>query len=173
MTAEVDRALNLAPNNADILVLTSPFLLQIDRAELALKNVSRALKLNPNYPFWYNTTLYTDYFYAGDFAKAYDYAREAAKSAAVNTDFLAMITAQLGKQEEAAQAKNALQKSDPAWSVERLLTNFGDYTGVSERSNLVTGATKAGLRVCMSKPELAEMPNAIQLQQCQDERAKT
>ncbi len=170
MAAEVDRALNLAPNNADILVLTSAFLLQTDRAELAMNNISRALKLNPNYPFWYNTTLFADYFYAGNFAKSYDYAREAAKTATVNTDFLAMITAQLGKTEESAQARNALMKTDPAWSVERLLTNFGNYSGPRELDNLVTGATKAGLRICLTKDELVTLPNAIQIKQCEDLR---
>ncbi len=172
MTAETTRALALAPNNADILVMTSLPLVQSGQSELAVVNLNRALSLNPNYPFWYNTSLYTALFYAGDFARSYDYAKEAAKSAAINDDFIAMDAAYLGKSEEAEQARQALLKIDPEWSAERLLTNFGTFSATREIDLLTTGATKAGLRLCMTIAEIQTRPNAIHLPTCDIQRAK-
>ena len=172
MSAETARALTLAPGNADILVMTSLFLLQSGQSDLAVANINRALNLNPNFPFWYNTTLYTAFFYAGDFAKSFEYAKEAAKVAPVNGDFIAMDAAYLGKTEEVAGAKQMLETTDHNWSAERLLTNFGAFTGAKELERLTTGATKAGLRVCMTKDEIAAMPNATHIASCDAERAR-
>jgi len=172
MAAETDRALALAPNNADILVITSMFLVQSAKSDLAVSNVNKALSLNPNYPFWYNTTLYASLFYAGEFSRSYDFAKEAFKAAPVNGDFLAMGAAYLGRMDEAMQARQALLAVDPVWSAERLLTNFGNMSGEAETERLTTGAAKAGLRICMTKDELAAMPGAVQLKQCDAERAK-
>ena len=172
MTAETTRALALAPNNADILVMTSLPLVQSGQPEIAVFNLNRALSLNPNYPFWYNTSLYTALFYAGDFARSYDYAKEAAKTAAINDDFLAMDAAYLGKFDEAEQAKQALLKTDPAWSAERLLTNFGTFSAMREIDLLTHGASKAGLRLCMTIAEIQTLPNAIHLATCDIQRAK-
>ncbi len=172
MEAETGRALALAPNNADILILTSMFLVQAGKSDQALANVNTALNLNPSYPFWYNTTLYATLFYAGDYARSYAFGKEAAKAAPVNSDFLAMDAAMLGRMDEAAAAKKALEVLDQQWSVERLLTNFGNMTGETELNRLITGATKAGLRVCLRNDELAALPGAVQLKQCDAERAK-
>ena len=172
MTAETARALTLAPNNADILVMTSVPLLQSGQSEQAVANLSKALSLNPNYPFWYNTTLYTAYFYAGDFAKSYEFAKEAAKSAPVNGEFLAMDAAYLGKTAEAEQARQALLKTDPDWSAEKLLTNFGTFNGSRELDILTVGATKAGIRLCLTNDEIKAIPNAVHLPICDAERKK-
>ena len=172
MTTEADRALALAPNNADILVMTSMYLVQSGKSDLAVSNINKALSLNPSYPFWYNTTLYASLFYAGEFSRSYDFGKEAAKAAPVNGDFLAMDAAYLGRMDEAVQARQALLAIDPVWSAERLLTNFGNMSGEAETTRLTTGATKAGLRICMTKDELAAMPGAVQLKQCDAERAK-
>lgn len=171
--AEASRALILAPNNADILVLTSPFLIQSGQSDLAVDNINKALGLNPSYPFWYNSTLYPALFYAGDYARSYGFAQEAAKAAPVNSDFLAMDAAYLGRTDEAAQAKQALLKLDPEWSAERLLSNFGNLSGTAELERLTTGATKAGLQLCMSKAEVASRPDAIHLKSCDADRAKS
>ena len=170
MIVETGRALTLAPGNADILVMTSPFLLQTGQSDLAVRNINKALSLNPNFPFWYNTTLYTAFFYAGDFAKSYEYAKEAARVAPVNGDFLAMDAAYLGKTEEVTQAKEMLVTTDHNWSAERLLTNFGAFNGAKELERLTTGATKAGLRVCMTKEEIVATPNAIHIAACDEQR---
>ena len=83
-----------------------------------------------------------------------------------------MDAAMLGRMDEAAAAKKALEVLDQQWSVERLLTNFGNMTGETELNRLITGATKAGLRVCLRNDELAALPGAVQLKQCDAERAK-
>jgi Tfp pilus assembly protein PilF len=171
MEVEANRALALAPGNADILVITSLQLAQAGHSDQALANVDKALSLNPAYPFWYNTTLYATLFYAGDFGRSYAFGKEAAKAAPVNSDFLAMDAAMLGRKEEAAMARAALGSIDPDWSVERLLTNFGNLKGETERNRLLTAATRAGLRICLTKPEIATLANAVTLPQCDAERA--
>jgi TolB-like protein/DNA-binding winged helix-turn-helix (wHTH) protein/tetratricopeptide (TPR) repeat protein len=172
MESETTRALTLAPNNADILVLTSSLLVQSGKSDLALTNINTALNLNPNYPYWYNSTLYPALFYAGDYARSYDFAKEAAKAVDVNSDFLAMDAAYLGKSEEAAKAKQALLAIDPEWSAERLLSNFGNMSGDEELERLTSGAAKAGLRICMPMSEVAAKPDAIHLKSCDLERSK-
>ncbi|MDE2384260.1 MAG: winged helix-turn-helix domain-containing protein [Alphaproteobacteria bacterium] len=172
MASEAEQALSLAPNNADILLITSPFMMQAGKADLALKNVDKALSLNPTYPFWYNTTLYPVLFYGGDFARSFDFAKLSARAAPVNNEFLAMDAAYLGKMDEAAQYKKALGVIDPTWSAEKLLTNFGTFSGAEQLERLVTGVQKAGLRLCMTKDELAQMPGAVHLPACDTERTK-
>jgi hypothetical protein len=111
-------------------------------------------------------------FYAGDFERSLKYAREAAKVAPVNGDFLAMASASLDRTDEAAQATKALLEMDPQWSAERLLTNFGSLSGDVELARLTTGARKAGLRLCLSKEELTSLPTAIHIKDCDEQRAK-
>ncbi len=172
MDIETDRALILAPNNADILLLTSYFLVQQGKADAAVANINRALSLNPAYPFWYTTTLYAALFYAGDFQRSYEFAKEAFKAAPVNNDFIAMNASYLGKTEEAEEARKGLMAIDPEWSAERLLTNFGNFRGEKEVQRLVMGAKQAGLRLCMPKEEVAAKPEAIHIKECDELRSK-
>ena len=172
MARETDRALALAPHNADILIITSMFLVQQGNSMGAIDNINKALKLNPNYPFWYNTSLYPTLFYAGDFARSLQFAQESAKAAPVNNDFIAMAEASLGKMKEAEADKKSLLEKDPVWSAERLLTNFGTLSGEMELARLTAGAAKAGLRVCLNNEELASLPGAVHIKICDDERAK-
>ncbi|MDE2444650.1 MAG: winged helix-turn-helix domain-containing protein [Alphaproteobacteria bacterium] len=166
MLIEAQKALKLAPANADILVITGMFLVQAGQSDTAVKNVEKALKLNPNYPYWYTTSLYATYFYAGKYERSMFFAKEAAKAAPVNNDFLAMNAAYLNQNDELATAKQALMAIDPQWSAERLLTVFGALQGSQELERLVTGAQKAGLRVCMTNQELAATPNAVRIAHC-------
>ncbi len=172
MQSEANRALLLAPNNADVLVMTSTFLVQSGQSDLAVGNINKALSLNPHYPFWYNSTLYPALFYAGDFARSYEFAKEAAKSAPINNDFLALDAAFLGKTDEAAKAKQMLRDLDPEWSAERLLSNFGNVSGEKELERLISGVAKAGLQLCMSKAEANAKPSAVHIKACDAERAK-
>jgi TolB-like protein/Tfp pilus assembly protein PilF len=166
MLIEAQKALKLAPANADILVITSMFLVQAGQSDVAMTNIDKALRLNPNYPYWYTSSLYPALFYAGDYARSMAFAKEAAKAAPVNSDFLAMNASYLNQPAELKAAKLALAAVDPLWSAERLLTVFGGLQGSAELERLVTGAQKAGLRVCMTKDELAAMPNAVHIASC-------
>ena len=48
------KAETLAPNNAHLLILIAWYLPQFGQPDRAVALVEKALRLNPNYPYWYN-----------------------------------------------------------------------------------------------------------------------
>ena len=63
----------LAPNNADLLINIAWFLPQLGQPDRALELTEKALKLNPNYPYWYNQGLRLVYFFGRQFDKSVKY----------------------------------------------------------------------------------------------------
>ena len=65
----------LAPNNADLLIIIAWFLPQFGQPDRAVELTEKALKLNPNYPYWYNQELRLAYFFGRRFDKSVKYAK--------------------------------------------------------------------------------------------------
>jgi TolB-like protein len=164
------RALELGPNNADVLVLlawTWSYSASPDRgAEMA----DRAVRLNPHYPFWWNSALSRAYFHVRAFEKAYVFARSAGAAAPNEAAMLAMVAARLGRREEAAQAAASVMRSDPDWTVESM---YGFYLPPRPAQLLSESAALAGLPVCMTAAQLARYKGATRFADCDAERAKS
>jgi TolB-like protein/DNA-binding winged helix-turn-helix (wHTH) protein len=171
--SEALRALELAPNNADVLLLTSQQLIHVDRAEQASENVKKALHLNPNFPVWYNAFAYEALFYGREFERSFESAKMAVSGDIKRSDIIALSAAMLDKVDETRSAKLALEESNPDWSVEKWFSGPAAFRGEKEHQLIFTAATKAGLRICMTKQEIETTQNAFHLRSCDTERAKT
>ena len=60
--AAYERAIDLNPNDADILAEMGDSLTNSDNADRALAVLNRAMRLNPLYPDWYLWKMGEDYF---------------------------------------------------------------------------------------------------------------
>src|SRR5262245_65783226 len=65
----------LAPNNADLLINIAWLLPQFGQPDRAVELTEKALKLNPNYPYWYNQGLRYAYFFGHQFDKSVKYTK--------------------------------------------------------------------------------------------------
>jgi adenylate cyclase len=65
--AAYERAMELNPNDADILVEMGDALAYAGHANRAVELISRAMRLNPYHPDWYLWYLGDAYFYSGDY----------------------------------------------------------------------------------------------------------
>jgi hypothetical protein len=79
---------------------------------------------------------------------------------------------QLGRTEEAAEAKAKLLKAFPNVSAERVLNEDYVYAHEEDEKSFVDGFRVAGLPVCMTAEQIARFPTLKSLPECEAERAK-
>jgi TolB-like protein/class 3 adenylate cyclase/Tfp pilus assembly protein PilF len=169
---EFKRAEELAPNNADILLFHGSYLAQLGDPNAAADMVDRALRLNPNFPFWYNRGLRVAYYFSGRFDQARAAAERAGCETANDCGWLAVTLAQLGRNDAASEAARRVLELDPDWSAERRMSDFGKFARDQERLLFADGARKAGLPVCATAAQLQQWPQMTRLLGCEQERAQ-
>jgi TolB-like protein len=163
------RALELGPNNADVLVLLAWAWSYSATPERGAEMADRAIRLNPHYPFWWNSALTRAYFHVRAFEKAYTFAKSMGAAAPNEAAMLAMTAARLGRREEAARAAESVARMDPDWTVEGM---YSFYLPSRPAQLLVESAVLAGLPVCMTVAQLADNKGAARLQECDAVRAR-
>jgi TolB-like protein/class 3 adenylate cyclase len=168
--AEFEQAESLSPNNADVLLMYGAYLAQLGQPQLAVEKVDRAVRLNPNFPVWYNRGLRAAYYFAGHFEKALVAARRVESAVANDLAWEAIVLAQLGRSEAASEAAAKVLENDPGWSAERRMSDFGAFERETERMLFVEGARKAGLPVCATAAQLQQWPNMQRLAVCSEQR---
>ncbi|RWM05278.1 MAG: hypothetical protein EOR71_25020 [Mesorhizobium sp.] len=161
-----ERALQLAPNNADVLMQLA-WIWGGWRTERAIEQIERTLKLNPRYPSWWNFPIAQAYFAARRFDKAYAAAKQIGESPN-QAAYLAMSAAQLGKRQEAAEAAAKVLRMNPDWTAESMFP----YQNFEDEALLPESAAKAGLPVCMTPAQARSYSGIYRLKQCEDERAR-
>ncbi len=169
-TMEFERAEALAPNNADVLLFHGAYLSQLGKPELAVEKVERAVRLNPNFPPWYNRGLRLAYYFAGQFDDALAAAQRVEPSAANDYAWLAVAFAQLGRSQDASEAAGRTIEYDPEWSAERRMSDFGAFARDTEPLLFAEGARKAGLPVCATAAQLQQWPDMKRLAACEQQR---
>ncbi len=170
--AELNRAETLAPSDADLLLIVAWSLPALGQSVRAVSLAEKALKLNPQYPDWYNQGLSFMYFFGEQYDTSVRYRLLVKKSLAVDYAFLAVANAYLGRTGEAAAAAATVAKLDPNWTAERYLSEAGGYAE-KEAELFVDGARKTGLSDCLPARKLKDMPNLIRVKSCDQQRAKT
>jgi tetratricopeptide (TPR) repeat protein len=110
---EYDLALSMAPNNADLLVIYATSGAARGKADLGLEFAQRALRLNPNYPAWYNRLLILIYYFGGEFENALTAARQSQSPGLQEYVLLAASCGQLNRTTEAAKAAETVRNLDP------------------------------------------------------------
>jgi TolB-like protein len=165
------KAENLAPNNADVLILIAWYLPPLNQPDRALSLADRALQLNPNPPNWYNQGLRYAYFFGGEFDKSLKYSKLVTDPFATDYAYLAAASALTGDMTAAKQAAADVVRLDPDWTVEKYLSDGGGYP--EEMAILfVEGARRAGVAACVPAQKISSMPNLIRLRTCEEERAR-
>ena len=165
------RAEALAPSNADVLILIAWYLPQLDQSQRAVALAERALRLNPNYPAWYNQGLRYVYFFGGAFDKAVKFVKLVPNPNPLDYAFLALASAMLDDMPAAKAAAAELHRRDPTWNVEAYLSDNG---GFPEKSAImfVDAARKAGVPACAPAERIDENTAFIRLKICDKERAR-
>ena len=161
----------LAPSNADLLILIAWYLPALGQPERAMELAEKALRLNPNYPYWYNQGLRYVYYFARQFNKSLHYARLVTDPFAADHAYLAAAGAMAGDMATAKAAAADVARVDPEWTVERYLSDAGGYPD-DAASLFVEGARKAGVGACVPAGKLAATPNLIRIKACDEARAQ-
>ncbi len=159
----------LAPNNADLLINIAWFLPQFGQPDRAVELTEKALKLNPNYPYWYNQELRLAYFFGRQFDKSVKYAKQVTTPFATDYAYLAAASAMAGDMTGAKVAAAQVVRLDPNWSVEKYLNDGGGYPDDAAML-FIEGARKAGVAACVPADKLSSMPNLIHIKACDEER---
>lgn len=170
--AEFDRAEQLAPSDADLLLAIAWSLPTLGQSQRAVALAERALALNPRYPDWYNQGFSFVYFFAEQYEKSVKYRLLVKAPQPVDQAYLSMAYAYLGQTKEAETAAASIRQRDPNWNAERYLSEAGGYPD-REAGLFVAGARKAGLPDCVSTNELKDNANLIRVKSCDEQRART
>lgn len=170
--AELDNALDLNQNNADVLAMAAFFLAKLGQPERALKSIEQAIRLNPQYPDWYYGALRDAYFYNRRFEEAIGAANKRLYPSPILDPLVrAMSYAQLGRAQEAAHQVAKLLEASPDYSAEKDLSETGSYARDVEMNLFLDSIKKAGLPLCATAAQLAKYPDMKRLEQCEAQRA--
>jgi TolB-like protein/Tfp pilus assembly protein PilF len=159
----------LAPNNADLLINIAWFLPQFGQPDRAVELTEKALKLNPNYPYWYNQELRLAYFFGRQFDKSVKYAKQVTTPFATDYAYLAAASAMAGDMAGAKVAAAQVVRLDPNWSVEKYLSDGGGYPD-DAATLFIEAARKGGVAACVPADKLSSLPNLIHIKACDEER---
>ena len=112
--ADFDRAVTMAPSDADVLAITSFRMVPtVGRVDDGLRYIGRAMILNPAAPPLYYRALGEVQFYAGAYGKAVEALRQAPLNNPEVLFFLAMAQAQTGAIEGIARSCRARSQRVP------------------------------------------------------------
>lgn len=164
------KAETLAPSNADLLILIAWYLPQLGQPERAVELAEKALRLNPNYPYWYNQGLRYVYFFGRQFDKSVKYAMLVTDPFATDYAYLAAASAMIGDMAAAKAAAAEVARRDPEWTVEKYLSDGGGYPDEGA-TMFVDGARKAGVPECVPARALQSLPNLIRIKACDEARS--
>jgi TolB-like protein len=161
----------LAPNNADLLILLAWLLPQLGEPDRAVALAEKALRLNPNYPYWYNQGLRYVYFFGRQFDKSVKYSKLVSDPFATDYAFLAAAAAMTGDMPDAKSAAAQVVRVDPNWNVEKYLSDSGGFPDDGTML-FVDAARKAGVPACVPADRLPSLPKLIRVKSCDEERAR-
>ncbi len=160
----------LAPSNADVLILIAWYLPQLNQTQKAVELADRAIRLNPNYPAWYNQGLRLVYYFGGKFEKSLKYAKLVNDPLAFDYAYLAAANAVLNNLTAAKAAAAQVVHIDPEWTVEMYLSGNGGMPDDVGRL-LTEAAEKAGVAACIPSARLAVTAGVITAKWCDEKRA--
>ena len=143
--AEYDKALALNPNNADILANWGLNMALLgDDAQEGMRLISKAMRLNPHHPEWYDRVLGNAAFTARNYEQAITAIRNVKHHTPLSRAVLAGSYAQLGRLEEAGVEVEEALKLVPDATVESLGSRL-PYVNMADVNHFREALRKAGL----------------------------
>jgi len=156
-------AIALAPSMADSHAFLADSLLLAGRAEEAIEEMTKAMRLAPFYPTWYLWTLGQAYYLAGRFEEAIEAYKESQKRGPHTINpMMTVIYSAWGREEQArAEAEEVLRKR-PTYSLENFRKGLL-YKDPAIVDRILTFARKAGIPETPplplpDKPSIAVLP---------------
>ena len=144
------KALELNPNDADVLNDIGECLSFAGRATEGVEVVHKAIRLNPHYPDYWVMQLGPIYFDARRYEDAISTLEKLHSKDTIGVQlYLAASHAALGHLDEARATMASVIRLDPLATVERLAPTFlAPYKNASDRDQLRENLVKAGLPEC-------------------------
>lgn len=140
---EYERALDLNPNDADVLADMGDALTYSDQPHRAIKLLERAMRLNPLYPDWYLWHLGEAYFHIEDYEASITTLKKMRDQSEAHR-LLAASNAHLGRMSEARHHATQVLAVHPDFSIAHWRTVVPYSPGPMER--FIEGARLAGLK---------------------------
>jgi tetratricopeptide (TPR) repeat protein len=168
---ELERAVELAPGNAQMLAEVAIELPWHGKTGPAVELIERAVRLNPTTDFrWSQRWVY---LLARRFADAAAAATGKADADRTSQLIAVLSYAQLGQSDHLASWRARLRESWPEYSAELFLAP-GDFqpAAAAERSLFLDSHVKAGLPICMTPEQLAQNPDVKRLPECTKVQAR-
>jgi len=161
-----DRALQMAPNQWEIVVFYVAWASAIGEAERGAVLVAEAIRLNPHYPIWAARTFTYAYFMVGryDEALAMFEKVDEEKLGLFFWPLKAGALAATGRTEEAKQAVERALKAYPQLSVESTVND--PSLNEAERRRVTETMRLAGFPLCATAEALAAIEKAVRLPEC-------
>jgi TolB-like protein/class 3 adenylate cyclase len=170
--AETNRAVELNPNNADVLAMAAWDLTKAGEPKRSLELMERAVRLNPHHPDWYGGAMRETYFHNRRFEDTIAVTRNRLYPDPIwDPLYRAMSYAQLARSEEAAAEMEQVFADQPDFSAEKWLNDTGTYAREIEMDLFLDSGDKSGLPLCASEAQLAQYPDMTPLPACEAERA--
>jgi TolB-like protein/class 3 adenylate cyclase len=170
--AEFERAYDLSPGNADLLMAYAWNLPGLGDSQRAIQLAEHAVQLNPRYPDWYLQGQRMVYFFGEKFDTSLELTKRIKQPMALDYAFIAMDATYLGDAAEAKAAAAEVERLDPNWTAEAWISGQGGFARERETNLFVEGARKAGLRLCVSNDVLKQQSNFLRLKICDEQRAR-
>jgi adenylate cyclase len=142
--AEYERALELNPNDADVLVESAWPLAWSGRPEEGIENAKTAMRLNPRYADWYLWALGVAYFEGRRYEEAIATLESMNNRILKSRLYLAAAYAQAGRQTEARAEVEDILERDPDSSIARW-GHVQPYKFTADLEHYIDGLRKAGL----------------------------
>ncbi|UCF35715.1 MAG: protein kinase [Acidobacteriota bacterium] len=149
--AAVERAVSLNPRNSHVLAVAGLILVHTREFERGAAIARRAIELNPHHAGWFHFPLIWDHFSRGEYEKVLERAKRVNMPGFFWTPLvIAVVCAELGREQEAAAALAELRSIDPEFGAHarRLIEPWNYASGFIEP--LLEGLRKAGLDVSES-----------------------
>ncbi len=167
--AATERAVELAPSYAEILIQAANSMPFFGKPERGVELCERALRLNPAAPAWYYMNCITSDFLVGRYRAAVEASDHAAPLSELNPQLLvwrAASLAELGREEDAAATLEMLRRRYPEVSFEYLINNGWTFERQRDQDQILASARKAGVRVCATAAELSAYAQPRRLPEC-------
>jgi TolB-like protein/DNA-binding winged helix-turn-helix (wHTH) protein len=138
-----ERALELNPNDGDLLANYAQMMTFAGKSEQALPWINDAILRNPHYPGWYASVRSMIYYLKKDYPAAINDLNKLTSPAVWDRRYLAASYAQLFRKEEAQKQVNLLLESDPEFTLAAYVPKL-KFQLDSDRDHFIDGLQKAG-----------------------------
>lgn len=143
--AHMERALELNPNNGDLIATYSIFLIYLGRHKESLDWIGKAMRLNPHYPGWYATVLASGYYMTRKYKEAVAVLKRQEEHNFFDFRFLAASYGQMGQLADARKQVDKILAINPQFTLAFLRSRLS-YKHESDIDHFLEGLRKAGLK---------------------------